>query len=190
MKDQIRILGVDDGPFKFDQKTVPIVGVIIRPQNYIEGICQSEVIVDGKDANTVIKKMIEKSHYRDQLGLIMFDGVALGGFNVINIEDLYNDLNIPITTITRTKPDFDVIKETLKKHFTDWKTRWEIINNLELTRIDTNYNPIFIKFIGMNKSEIQRYIKLTTIRGVLPEPIRIAHLMATAMVKGESAGRA
>ena len=88
MKDNIRILGVDDGPFEFKKKKVPIVGVIMRPPNYIEGICRSEVTIDGVDANAVLNDMITTSNYRDQIKLIMFDGVALGGFNVIDIEKL------------------------------------------------------------------------------------------------------
>ena len=190
MKDMVRIIGIDDGPFSFEQKTVPIVGVIIRAPNYIEGICRSEVHVDGVDANKVIEKMISNSNYKDQLRLIMFDGVAMGGFNVIDIEKLHNKLNIPITTITRTKPDLNAIKDTLKSHFSDWQKRWKAIDKLELIKINTNYSPIYIKFIGLDKSEVQRLIRISTVRGVLPEPIRVAHLIATAFVKGESAGKA
>jgi endonuclease V-like protein UPF0215 family len=190
MKDQIRVLGVDDGPFKFGQKSVIVVGVVMRPTQYIEGICRTRVKVDGRDANTMLEKMIKKSNYKDQLRLVMLDGVALGGFNVVDIEKLHQSTGIPVATITRTKPDFELIKNTLKDHFDDWKDRWICVNKIELVRVDTNFNPIFIKFTGLSKSEVQRIIKLTTVRGVLPEPIRIAHLIATAMVRGESMGRA
>jgi endonuclease V-like protein UPF0215 family len=63
MKDQIRVLGVDDGPFKFGQKSVIVVGVVMRPTQYIEGICRTRVKVDGRDANTMLEKMI--SRYRE-----------------------------------------------------------------------------------------------------------------------------
>jgi endonuclease V-like protein UPF0215 family len=190
MKDQIRVLGIDDGPFNFSQKTVPIIGVVMRAPNYIEGVCKGKVIIDGSDANRILAKMINNSNYKDQLRLIMFDGVALGGFNVIDIKKLYDKIQIPITTITRTKPDFKTIQNTLKKHFADWEKRWNAISKHELIKISTNYNPIYIKFVGLDKSEIKRIIKITTVRGVLPEPIRVAHLIATAIVRGESAGKA
>jgi endonuclease V-like protein UPF0215 family len=190
MKDQIRILGIDDGPFKFSHKKVPIVGVIMRAPSYIECVCRSEVTVDGIDANEKLELLINSSNYKDQIRLIMFDGVALGGFNIIDIESLFKTTQIPITTITRTKPDMNLIKDTLKKHFSDWKLRWESIENLELLRIETNYNPIYIKHIGLEKSEVERLIRITTVRGALPEPIRVAHLIATALVKGESSGKA
>jgi endonuclease V-like protein UPF0215 family len=190
MKDQIRILGIDDGPFKFDQKSVIIIGVVMRPPQYIEGILRSDVSVDGSDANARLERMINNSNYKDQLRLIMLDGVALGGFNVVDIEKLYQSTEIPVATITRTEPNLNVIKKTLKSHCPDWKTRYESISKLDLVRINTNFNPIFTKFVGISKSEVERLIRQTTVRGVLPEPVRIAHLMATAMVKGESAGRA
>jgi endonuclease V-like protein UPF0215 family len=190
MKDQIRVLGIDDGPFKFGQKTVPIIGVVLRVPNYIEGICRSKVTVDGSDSNKKLIVMLNKSHYLDQIRLIMFDGVALGGFNVVDIEKLYNKLKIPITTITRAKPDLELIKDTLKKHFDDWQIRWDGINNLELVRLETNYKPLYIKHIGISLPELKRIFALTTVRGVLPEPIRVAHLIATAVVKGESMGKA
>jgi endonuclease V-like protein UPF0215 family len=190
MKDQIRVLGIDDGPFKFKAGKVPIIGVIIRPPNYIEGICRSEVTIDGSDANESVKNMVKNSAYKDQIRLIMFDGVALGGFNVIDIESIYQSLGIPIVTISRTEPNMVVIKDALKKHFSDWKYRWNAINKLDLIKINTNFNPIFIKFVGTSLSEITRSIKLTTVQGVLPEPIRVAHLIASALVKGESYGKA
>ncbi|WP_455392721.1 endonuclease dU [[Eubacterium] cellulosolvens] len=190
MKDQIRVIGIDDGPFKFSQPKVIVIGVVMRPPQYIEGICRTRVSVDGTDANAVLTKMINKSNYKDQLRLIMLDGVALGGFNVVDIEKLYQSIEIPVTTISRTKPRLELIKRTLKTHFSDWKARWESINNLEMVQVNTNYSPIYIKFIGISKTEVQRFIRLTTVRGVLPEPIRVAHLIATAMIKGESAGGA
>ncbi|RLF35484.1 MAG: hypothetical protein DRM99_04525, partial [Thermoplasmata archaeon] len=33
-------------------------------------------------------------------------------------------------------------------------------------------------------------IKLSTIRGVIPEPIRVAHLIASGITRGESYGKA
>jgi len=39
-------------------------------------------------------------------------------------------------------------------------------------------------------SELREVIDLSTVRGALPEPLRIAHLIATALAKGESHGRA
>ena len=39
-------------------------------------------------------------------------------------------------------------------------------------------------------TEVQEALALTTVRGVLPEPLRVAHLIAAGIARGESHGRA
>jgi len=43
---------------------------------------------------------------------------------------------------------------------------------------------------GLNIKEAEKIIKLATIHSLIPEPLRVAHLIATGIVLGESVGRA
>ncbi|MCK5560587.1 MAG: DUF99 family protein [Thermoplasmata archaeon] len=194
MKDQIRVLGIDDSPFKFTDKRskgqIPIIGVVLRIPAYIEGILKSEVTIDGTDATEILIEMINGSHFKKQLKLIMLDGVALGGFNVVDLQQLYEKTGIPAATITRSEPDFTAIQAALKKHFKDWETRLKTITDGKLITISTEYSPIHVKFTGIPQNELEELIQLTTVRGVLPEPIRIAHLIASGITTGESYGKA
>ena len=190
MKQQIRLLGIDDSPFKFTDKQGIVIGVVMRGGEYLECVLRRHITIDGNDATFVCKDMIKKTKHREQLKAALLDGVALGGFNVVDIEDLYNDTNIPVLTITRDKPDFDKIKLALKKNFDDWDVRWGLISKGKLHEIKTSHNPIYIKFIGIDIEEAKEIIKLSTIRGVIPEPIRVAHLIASGITRGESYGNA
>lgn len=190
MKKQIRVLGIDDSPFTFKDRSVTIIGIVMRPPSYIDAVIKSSVERDGDDSNKQIEEMILKSKYREQLRLIMLDGIALGGFNVVDIEKLCEKLKLPVITITRDKPDFESMKRALRKNFSDWERRWEIVRKGELYEIETKNNPIYVKFKGIELKEVKEVIKLTTVRGNLPEPIRVAHLVASAFVTGESYGRA
>ena len=78
--------------------------------------------------------------------------------------------------------------EALKKHFDDWKERWEIINKGRTEEILLRY-PVYVKYFGLKREEATEIIKLSIIRGAIPEPIRVAHLIATGIKKGESRGR-
>ena len=80
------------------------------------------------------------------------------------------------------------IEDALKKHFDDWKERLEIINKGEMHEIKLGYT-IYSKFFGIDEKEGKEIIKLATIRGAIPEPVRVAHLIATGIKKGESKGR-
>ena len=190
MKQQIRLLGIDDSPFRFTDKYGMVIGVVMRGGSYLECVLRRNIAIDGTDATSVCKDMILNSRYNKQLKAVLLDGIALSGFNVIDINELYNDTNLPVLTITRDKPDFEKIKLVLKKKFKDWKKRWAIISKGELNRVETSNNPIYVKCIGISFEEAKEIIKLSTIRGVIPEPIRVAHLIASGVTRGESYGKA
>lgn len=190
MKQQIRLLGIDDSPFSFSDKYGVVIGVVMRGGNYIECVLKDQISIDGDDATLVCREMIENTRHKKQLKAVLLDGIALGGFNVVDIEEVYNTTNVPVLTITRDKPDFEKIKLALKNNFGDWKERWNLMSKGELHEVKTSHNPIYVKCIGINIEEAKEIIKLSTIRGVIPEPIRVAHLIASGITKGESYGKA
>ncbi len=190
MKKQIRILGIDDSPFTFTDKYATVIGVVMRGGEYLECVLSSQVLIDGNEATTVCREMIQNTKHRQQLKAAMLDGVALGGFNIVDIEKLYESTNLPIITITRDKPDFEKIKHALQKNFTDWKERWMVLKKGELFTVKTSHNPIYVKCVGIAIEEAEEIINLSTIRGVIPEPIRVAHVIASGVIRGESYGKA
>jgi len=190
MKSQIRLLGIDDSPFTFKEKYSSIIGVVMRGGEYIEGVLKDKVKIDGTNATKKTIKMIENTRHNKQLRAVLIDGVALGGFNLVDVEKIYNKTKIPVITITRDEPDIDKINKALKKHFSDWKKRVDLIKKERIHKIKTKHNPIFITFVGINLKEAKEIIKISTIRGVIPEPIRVAHIIASGIKRGESYGKA
>jgi len=190
MKAQSRVLGVDDAPFHFGDESTAVVCADVRLPQYLEGVMIGRVTVDGTDANDVILGILQKSRYVEGLSLILIDGVALGGFNVVDIDLLNRELGLPIVTVTRDEPDIPAMVRALQKKFADWERRAEIVQRNRLQHISTGHNPIFVTSAGITASELREVIAMSTVRGALPEPIRIAHLIATAIAKGESHGRA
>ena len=190
MKPHIRILGIDDGAFRFDEERAPVVGVVMRLPNYLEGVMVTDVGIDRQDSTERLIGMISTSRYLDGLKLILIDGIALGGFNVVNIRRLHEVLGVPIATITRDKPNFNDIKIALRKHFKDWENRLALMEQGKLKKFETSHNPIYVDRVGIGKRELAEVLEAATVRGALPEPLRVAHLIATAISRGESRGRA
>jgi endonuclease V-like protein UPF0215 family len=81
------------------------------------------------------------------------------------------------------------IRSALKKHFPDWNERMDVIGRHKLIPISTSHKPIYTSVEGMDVEEAAKLIRECTVRGNIPEPIRIAHLISSAMVRGESRGR-
>jgi len=190
MKREIRILGIDDSPFNFSDKNSTIIGVVMRGGKYIDCVLCEKITVDGNDSTSICIKMIKNTRHFKQLQAILIDGVALGGFNIVDINEILKEIKIPVITITRDEPNLDKIKKALQKHFDDWEKRWEVVSKGGLHRIKTKHNPIYVKCAGLPIEEAKEIIKLSTIRGVIPEPIRVAHLIASGIKRGESHGKA
>jgi len=190
MKREIRLMGLDDAPFTFNDTSTPVIGAIMRGGEYLECVLRSRVAIDGTDATDVCVELINNTKHRQQLRAILLDGIALGGFNIVDIEEAHHATNLPIITITRDAPDFSSIKKALKQHFTDWEERLRLMQQGKLHRIKTSHNPVFIKHAGCSLEEAKEIITLSTIRGVVPEPIRVAHLIASGITRGESYGKA
>ncbi|MFQ5907575.1 MAG: DUF99 family protein [Thermoplasmata archaeon] len=190
MKTQVRVLGIDDGPFAFEDERVAVVGVVVRIPAYVEGVLVTEVEVDGTDATEKIVKALRDSRFREGLALAMIDGVALGGFNVVDIAKVHAETGVPIMTVTRKEPDLEAMERALVARFPDWTDRMAVITRAPLERFETAHKPLYVLREGIDAKDARDLLRGSTVRGALPEPLRIAHLMATALKVGESKGAA
>lgn len=162
----------------------------MRPPDYVEGVMVSSCAVDGDDVNDVIAGMVRGSRFQEQVRAIMLDGAAMGGFNVIDVKGLSHELGLPVITISRDPPDLGSISSALKAHFQDWERRYEIISSSRVRPLELPEGRIFIASEGIAEEEADQLVTRCIVRGRLPEPVRLAHIIATAIVRGESRGRA
>lgn len=188
IKSEIRILGIDDSALLNEK--VMIVGTIFRGGDWIDGVLRSEITKDGLDATYVICNMIKKSKHYGQIRAVILDGITYGGFNVVDIQTLYRETGIPVIVVMRSYPDFDKIKLALK-YFSDEEERWAIIKRAgKIEKITGKKNSIYIQRAGIGLETVRKIIQLTSIRSNIPEPLRVAHLIATGIILGESRGKA
>jgi endonuclease V-like protein UPF0215 family len=185
MKREIRVVGIDDMPFSFNDAVTGIVGVVMRGGQYVEGVVQNTITVDGTDASRNIVNMISHSKHFHQLRAIMVDGGALGGFNVVDGTYIFEATSIPVMTVTANRPDPNSLKSALRQHFDDWESRWSVLCQGAIHELTLDYT-IYVKPFGINIKEAERIIKLTIVRGALPEPLRLAHLIATGIKRNKS----
>ncbi|HNW38551.1 MAG TPA: DUF99 family protein [Methanosarcina vacuolata] len=188
IKPEIRILGIDDSALLTEK--VMIVGAVFRGGDWIDGVLRSEITKDGLDATEVICNMIKKSKHYGQIRTVILDGITYGGFNVVDIQTLYRETGIPVVVVMRSYPDFEKIKSALK-YLQDGEERWTIIKRAgKIERIPGEKSSIYIQRAGIGMETVKKIIRLTSIRSNIPEPLRVAHLIATGIILGESRGKA
>ena len=190
IKPEIRILGIDDSALL--SNSIMIIGAIFRGGEWLDGVLRSEITRDGMDATDVIIKMVTSTKHYGQIRVIMLDGVTYGGFNPVDIVRIHEETKLPVIVIMRACPDFEKIKAALK-NLTKPNERFEIILRAgRITRVVTKdvSNPIYIQCAGIDSEDAHRIVQLSSTRSNVPEPLRVAHLIATGVVCGESKGKA
>jgi len=189
MKRYIRALGVDDSYFvPHEPGSTSLIGVLMRAPNYFEGMLIRKIQVDGLDSTEAILDMLS-SKYGRQVRVLFTQGITFGGFNIVDIRRIWEETNVPIIVVSRKEPDMGKIENALKKHFEDWERRIGLIKEYPITKIKNGEFELFVQFVGIDKDEVQNTVQQFTVRGAIPEPLRVAHLIASALYFGESKGK-
>lgn len=190
IKPEIRILGIDDAPFPPHTKNkVMLIGTVFRGGTWLDGVLRTHITGDGEDSTEKIIQMVNKTRHKDQIGVIMLDGITFGGFNLANIKEIFDKTEIPVIVIMRKFPNFERIKKALMR-FEDHKKRWNFILAAGTVFKIENKEPIYIQIRGIDLEDAKEIVALSTTRSAIPEPIRVAHLIAAGVETGESRGSA
>ena len=182
----IRAIGFDDAPFKSDRfSPVKISGVVCSNTRF-EGMLWGEVQKDGCDSTDVISTLVLNSKFHDQIHLLLIDGIAVGGFNVVNLEELSLRIDRPCVSIMRRKPDMRTIKTALE-NLEDGNEKLELI--MKAGKIHQLEGFVF-QVHGADPAIVAMGLSNLTDRGNVPEALRLAHLIGAAVMTGQSSSRA
>ena len=185
IKPEIRVLGVDDGPFiPHTEGQVSVIGVVFRGGYWLDGVMHTEIAVDGFDATDRIASMVTGSSHYKQLRVIMLNGITFAGFNIVDVKALNAATKLPVITVTREKPDFADIHKALR-NLPDSEKRWEMILSAgEPLEVSTRSlkAKIYMQIAGVSKEDAQKIVRLTSTRSNIPEALRVAHLIASGII--------
>ena len=186
IKPEIRVLGVDDGVFIPHSKgLVDVVGIVFRGGYWLDGVMRTEIEVDGLDATEKIASMIIESPHYKQLRIIMLSGITFAGFNVVDIKELYSKTGLPVIALTRDLPKMEEIRQALE-NLPEKEKRWKaILNAGEIFEVQTREGeePIYMQIAGIEREDAEKIVKITSTRSNIPEPLRVAHIIASGLTK-------
>jgi len=182
IKSEIRVLGVDDGKFvPHTEGAVIVVGVVFRGGGWIEGVMHTRIAIDGFDATEQIASMINSSPHRKQLRLVMLNGITFAGFNVVDINKLNSATKLPVIALTCDKPDLEAIRKALN-NLSRGEERWKmILKTGEIHEICCRGKQVYMGLAGISLVDAEEIVELTSIRSSYPEPLRVAHLIASGV---------
>jgi len=172
-----RIIGVEDGSFQkgLTEKTF-LVAVLLK-ETFIEDVKITKITVDGLDATEIFSESLKGWKFE----AVMLAGISFAGFNIINPFIIQEKYAKPVIIVTRTKPDNKTVKRALQRHFEDWKLRWNVfkkVANFNKVSFLTKKRPLYFNVVGADVEWASNVIRALSICGRLPEPIRVARLIA------------
>jgi endonuclease V-like protein UPF0215 family len=158
------------------------VGIVYRLDHRIEGILSTKIRVDGLNATEKLIKLYKNCKFKPQIRYIMLSGINFAGFNFADLPRLAEELKTPVIAVFRKKPRMEKIKRALKK-LTQTKKRTTL---LEKAGEIHSFNKIYFQCHGVDAKHARTIIKKTTLHSNLPEPVRLAHLIASGVTIGQS----
>lgn len=180
------VVGFDDAPFGANHRgDVLVVGAVFAGPR-MDGVLSGKVRRDGVNATRVLTGMVAESRFHAHLQLILLQGIALAGFNVVDIHALSEALKLPVLVICRKCPDLHAIRYALLERVPGGARKWALIEKAGPMEA---YGGIYLQRAGIDKSTAGAVVQRLAINNSIPEPLRTAHMIAGGIANGESQHR-
>ncbi len=176
IKPEIQVLGIDDAPFVEGDSRVKIVGALMRGPELLEKVFHSDVKRDGLDATGKIIEMIRESGC-ENIRAILLDGITFGGFNIADINRIYEETGIPVIATMTKRPRMGSISNALR-NLGEADLRKRLIKKAgPVMEVGLGGRRVYMQVAGIGKKKAEAIIRRFTINGLVPEPVRVAHLI-------------
>lgn len=202
------VIGFDDAPFERAHRGDILVVGTVCSRTRLDGVVSSQIRRDGQNSTARMIAMVQRSQFARHVQAVLLQGIAVGGFNVVDVHALHEALDVPVLVVARRRPNYAAIKRALfagrgagggaggraatgsgtpRAGVPGAARKWRLIERagpMEPLR------GVFVQRVGLSASEAGELIAGTTLHGNLPEPLRLAHLIAGGVTTGASRGRA
>jgi len=182
MKENPIVIGFDDATFhlKSGSETTKLIGVVCQGIRIVN-VVKADITIDGHDGTERLIELVTQNEKHVQF--IFTHTITFAGFNIVDLEKIYNELNKPIIAINEKEVDLDGVTNALEKNFpikANEKIQ-HILNAGELyhTKIPTagGLSSIYFHKKGINIKDVESLLLKICLDSKLPECIRIAHLI-------------
>jgi uncharacterized protein len=181
------VIGFDDAPFtKRASGDVRIVGAVCA-RTRLDGVVSGFVRRDGANSTSRMVELVQSSQFRLHIRAVLLQGIAVAGFNVVDVHELHRQLELPVLVLMRRRPRFELIRAALFDHTRGAARKWSLI---QAAGPMEPLGQLFCQRAGLTLADAQALVAATTLHGNLPEPLRLAHLIAGGVTTGASRGRA
>jgi hypothetical protein len=185
-KKGIRVLGIAES-FRRELEKSVLAGIVMRSDFIIDGVGFNRITVGGMDATEGIVHLVESLH-RDDINLIMLNGCVISWFNIVDIQEVHERLRIPLICVTYEESEGleDHIAQHFEAHERDVRIKaYKGLGERVPVKLYDHYE-VLIRYLGIEKTEAEVVLKKFTAHGRVPEPLRVARIVARALLRADN----
>ena len=180
------VLGIDDGPFEKGQSApVPLVAAMIECPQQLESVATSAFPVDGDDVADFLAGWITGLRCHPILQAVMLGGITLAGLAVVDVARLAARLDRPVLVVNRRDPAESRLEHALEA--AGLEDRVALVHRAPQSV--ALRSGLHLAWAGTTRAIAESLVARSVTKARVPEPLRVAHLVARAIVSGESRGR-
>lgn len=180
------VVGFDDSPFPFEHRgDVRVVGAVCA-RTRLDGVLATSVRRDGSNSTDRLIECVRASRFADHVRGVLLQGIALAGFNVVDIGRVSAELGVPVLVVVRKQPRMQMVKDALLDRTPGGAEKWRLVESFgPLEKL----GALWVQRVGLTAREAAELLAATTSHGNIPEPLRLAHIIAGGVERGASRGR-
>jgi len=178
-KPGIRVLGVAES-FRPAQRWSVLAGVVMRGDLVVDGLALGRASVGGDDATASIASLYRRLG-RNDVNVLMLSGCILSLYNIVDVDGLARRTKLPVVCLTFRETSG--IEEAIVKHFPQSAAgkleAYRRLGQRQKVRLSSGHS-VFVRTSGLSDREAGSVVDLLTLQGSVPEPVRVARLLARA----------
>jgi len=164
---------------------VGLVGAVCAGTRF-EGMVYGTVRRDGWRATATLERLLLGGKFLPQIHLVLLDGIAFGGFNLVDLPRLAQTLKLPCVAVMRKLPDLPAMERAARR-LPRPQTRLAVLRRAGPIHVSGRF---VYQVFGADPREIASALQRLTDTGHVPEALRLAHLIGGALAYGQSGRRA
>ena len=171
-------------------KTEPqsrLAGVVMRKDLRIDGFGFARISVGGDDATEGVLD-IWRGLERSDVNAILLNGSIISWFNIVDLDVVFQETEIPV--ISLTYEESAGIEGYIREYFPHPEEKIEMYRRLgprEPVRLKTGFE-VYARSLGATAEETKGLLNSFILEGKIPEPLRVARLLARSVLAEELRG--
>ncbi len=158
----------------------------MRSDLVVDGLAIGRTSVGGDDATGSVASLFRRLR-RNDINFLMVSGAILSLYNIVDVDGLATKTRLPIVCLTYKETSG--IEDSIRRHFPgraeEKLVAYRKLGKRKKLKLKSGHS-VFARTAGLEDDEAKSLLDLFTLQGSVPEPIRVARLLARAATASPS----